>query len=229
MASPGADSLVLRANKLDLLERLADDLAHEIKNPLHSMVINLEVLKRRISRCDDPQAEDMLRYAGVLGEEITRVNRHVELLLRLSRPAPRDRTAPLPELLAEMSELLEIEARRRRVSVDIAPAKRFPGEPRVAAEAGRQLVLNLLLNAIDAGSAGDSIQVSTRGDADAAELVVRIPGAGNGVEHSQGGEQPLDRLPFADALASGLGGSVSVRTNDDHTLSYTCRLPAAAG
>src|ERR1700741_2799475 len=31
----------LRANKLDLLERLADDLAHEIKNPLHSMVINL--------------------------------------------------------------------------------------------------------------------------------------------------------------------------------------------
>ena len=65
-APPGDDAaaLALRANKLDLLERLADDLAHEIKNPLHSMVINLEVLKRRVARADSP--DEVQRYIVVL-------------------------------------------------------------------------------------------------------------------------------------------------------------------
>jgi len=94
-APPGADTstasgnqaLVLRANKLDLLERLADGLAHEIKNPLHSMVINLEVLKRRVARADSP--DEVQRYIGVLAGELERVNRRIELLLRLSRPGRR--------------------------------------------------------------------------------------------------------------------------------------------
>src|SRR5690606_30390207 len=46
---PAATPMMIRDNKLALVERLADDLAHEIKNPLHAMVINLEVLRRRIA------------------------------------------------------------------------------------------------------------------------------------------------------------------------------------
>jgi CheY-like chemotaxis protein len=82
-ARSSAEPVSLRANKLDLLERLADDLAHEIKNPLHSMVINLEVLKRRLNRVKNGEVDDVLRYAGVLGEELDRVHRRIELLLRL--------------------------------------------------------------------------------------------------------------------------------------------------
>ena len=37
-----------RANRYDILSRLADDLAHEIKNPLNAIVVNLEVLRRKI-------------------------------------------------------------------------------------------------------------------------------------------------------------------------------------
>ena len=50
--NPVADQGTIRENKLELVERLADDLAHEIKNPLHSMVINLEVLRRRLTRLE---------------------------------------------------------------------------------------------------------------------------------------------------------------------------------
>jgi signal transduction histidine kinase len=81
-----ADQETIRENKLALVERLADDLAHEIKNPLHSMVINLEVLRRRIARLEGDSNEDLLRYAGVLNAELERVSRRVELLLRLVRP-----------------------------------------------------------------------------------------------------------------------------------------------
>jgi branched-chain amino acid aminotransferase len=41
-----------RANRFALVSRLADDLAHEIKNPLNAIVINLEVLRTRVARAD---------------------------------------------------------------------------------------------------------------------------------------------------------------------------------
>lgn len=225
MASPIADALELRANKLDLLERLADNLAHEIKNPLHSMVINLEVLKRRIARCEGEDTADMLRYTGVLAEEIARVNRHVEFLLRLARPAGDARALPLSELLEEMSGLIEIEGRQHHLSVEIAGGDRFPGEVRLPAEPARQLVLNLLLTAIDSGAEGDSISVSAGGDREVAELVVRVPGGGR-----PNGNSAASRLPVAQALAEALGGVLSLEaeggSDGPETLSYTFRLPA---
>ncbi len=225
MASPNADALELRANKLDLLERLADNLAHEIKNPLHSMVINLEVLKRRIARSEGEGTGEMLRYAGILGEEIARVNRHVEFLLRLARPSGDGRALPLSELLDEMSGLIEIEGRQHHLSVDISEGDRFPGEVRLPAGPARQLVLNLLLTAIDAGVEGDSISVSAGGDRENAELVVRVPGGGRA-----NGNPASSRLPVAQALAKALGGVLSLEaeggSHGPNTLSYTCRFPA---
>src|SRR5688500_17512833 len=94
-----ADPVRLRVNKLELLERLADDLAHDIKNPLHSMVINLEVLRRRAARVGGDEGDDLQRYAGVLSTELERVNRRIELLLRLSRPARAAELASLSDVL----------------------------------------------------------------------------------------------------------------------------------
>ena len=116
------DVLAVRANKLDILERLADDLAHEIKNPLHSMVINLEVLKRRVARWGPEQQGEAERYIGVLGAELDRVTRRIELLLRLSRPARKAEPVTLDELIHELMELIQLEARRQEVEVRFEPA-----------------------------------------------------------------------------------------------------------
>src|SRR5687768_15352006 len=96
-----ADLQAIRANKLALVERLADDLAHEIKNPLHSMVINLEVLRRRIARLAETDQGELLRYAGVVGGELDRVTRRIDLLLRLVRPE-RGELTTLGETVGEM-------------------------------------------------------------------------------------------------------------------------------
>lgn len=75
-----ADQLAIR---YALVSRLADDLAHEIKNPLHAMVINLEVLRRRLA-AGDP--EIALERAAVIEQEIERTHHLVDLLLKLVRP-----------------------------------------------------------------------------------------------------------------------------------------------
>ena len=198
-ASPGAtlaaaDPPAVRANKLELLERLADALAHEIKNPLHSMVINLEVLRRRLTRGSDEG--DLLRYASVLDEELDRVSRRVELLLRLSRP---DRTGAeettLGELVEEVLELVHLEARGRDARVEYRTDGRM-SRIRVKRQAARQAVLNLLLDALDGLSAGDTLHVRVEGHDGAATLTVQGAASDDDDEH----------LAVAAALADALGG-----------------------
>jgi signal transduction histidine kinase len=193
-----ADPLQVRANKLDLLERLADALAHEIKNPLHSMVINLEVLKRRLARAPGDVGADVLRYATVLGEELERVNQRIELLLRLSRPeraGPEETT--LDELLDEVMELVSLEARHREAKVEYQRSERM-ARVRLGRQAARQIILNLVLDALDSLRGGDTLRIVVREEDGRAVMTVTGPSS------SEGGE----RLAVAAALAEAVGGRV---------------------
>ncbi|HYW13468.1 MAG TPA: histidine kinase dimerization/phospho-acceptor domain-containing protein [Longimicrobium sp.] len=194
-----ADPVAVRANKLDLLERLADALAHEIKNPLHSMVINLEVLKRRLTRAPTEGA-DVLRYANVLGEELDRVNRRIELLLRLSRPdrGGTDDTT-LNELVEEVIELVSLEARHREAHVGYEPGAQM-ARVHVGRQYARQIILNLVLDALDGLAGGETLQLDIQAGADRAALTI------SGGPSSEGGE----RLAVAASLAEAVGGRVEV-------------------
>lgn len=204
------DALAIRANKLDLLERLADDLAHEIKNPLHSMVINLEVLKRRLARAGE--GEDMLRYVGVLGGELDRVHQRIELLLRLSRPGRTAEQATLNELVEELMELIHLEARQRDAIVDYRPGEDATGVHVARGPAG-QVILNLVLHALDALPPRGTLTIAVARDGDRA--VVRVAGAAAADGNGDGagvtlahGEGAADRLAVVGALAQALGGQV---------------------
>lgn len=193
-----ADPNAVRANKLELLERLADALAHEIKNPLHSMVINLEVLKRRLSRV--AEGGDVLRYATVLGEELERVNRRIELLLRLSRPdrGGSDDTT-LNELVDEVMELVTLEARNREARVEYDRAGEM-ARVRVGRQHARQIILNLVLDALDGVGGGDVLQVEIRCDGPRVLLTV------TGGAPAEGSE----RMAVAAALAEAVGGRLDL-------------------
>lgn len=101
-----------RANRFDLVSRLADDLAHEIKNPLNSIVINLEVLKVRVGRGD---AEAALERAAVIEHEARRLHLMVDRLLQLLRPDREDGASfALDRALDELLPLVEARARLAR-------------------------------------------------------------------------------------------------------------------
>jgi signal transduction histidine kinase len=188
-----SDASHVRANKLDLLERLADDLAHEIKNPLHSLVINLEVLKRRIARVPDSQAGDMLRYVGVLDGELARVNRRIELLLRLVRPGRHTDEVPLNEVLEDLIDLIEFEGSRRKITVRLQQEP-LASRVRLPVDAARQIVLNLVLSVLDRLPAGAGLTVRTMLDGTDVLLVVE----GDAASADSPGDPPADPLVWPD-------------------------------
>jgi signal transduction histidine kinase len=200
--TPAPDGLALRANKLDLLERLADDLAHEIKNPLHSMVINLEVLKRRVARADS--ADDVQRYIGVLAGELERVNRRIELLLRLSRPGRGAESTTLNELAEEVLELIQLEARHCDIQVEYHPEGGMV-RIHVPREPSRQVILNLVLEVIDRMERGGTLRIHV--DERDGETRLAVADSGTAVAGLGAGDLP-PRLEAARALADGVGGRV---------------------
>lgn len=216
----GVARLSLRANKLELLERTADNLAHEIKNPLHSMVINLEVLKRRIVRTESAGTDEMLHYIGVLTSELERVSYRIDLLLHMIRPARATDAVPLTEVLDDLRELLEVEGARRGIRIELAQegSARIP----VARETARQLILNLAFIALDELQAGAGLRIGIDRSPDTLALVLSaLPYEASGLipdlQHAVANSTPpggAARLTVARALAEELGGRLELGGND---------------
>ena len=101
-----------QANRYDLLSRLADDLAHEIKNPLNAIIINLEVLRVRVVKGQVPEA---LERAAVIEHETRRLHGLVDRLLQLLRPYREESGGlALDQVLDELLPLVEAQARLAR-------------------------------------------------------------------------------------------------------------------
>lgn len=203
-----ADQVTIRENKLSLVERLADDLAHEIKNPLHSMVINLEVLRRRLARLGPEPSEELLRYAGVLSSELERVNRRVDLLLRMVRPH-RDGEEPttIAEVLEELHELVELECQRHEVTL-VLEAPNVITRARLPRAATRQMILSLILKTLDSVPPGGTLEVTSTVDDDAIRLRFRGVGSDPDAPALAPSEEDTSYLPVARALAETLGGQL---------------------
>lgn len=208
--SHGADSQALRANKLALVERLADDLAHEIKNPLHSMVINLEVLRRRVSRWSGADATELMRYVGILSGELDRVSQRVDLLLRVVRTDRGGEPVSLAETIEDLLEVVELERERHRISIELRPPEQIT-RARIPRETARQLVINLLLIAIDEAGPGGTVSISSGQGDGAEELRLLAAPAGEGDRSaSDGVAEGHSMRAAAHALVEPLGGTLEI-------------------
>ncbi|MFQ5584063.1 MAG: PAS domain-containing sensor histidine kinase, partial [Calditrichia bacterium] len=74
-----------RMTRLAALSRFASLVSHEIRNPLNSMNINMQLLKRLIYR-DDVSPERKAKYLEIISSEITRINDLVNNFLAIARP-----------------------------------------------------------------------------------------------------------------------------------------------
>jgi PAS domain S-box-containing protein len=166
-----------RADKLSALGTLSAGVAHEVKNPLHALTLNLHLLEKEISagRGASPDAQE---YLAVLRSEIQRIHRIVENFLRFSKPAiPEVKPLDVNALLERVLSLIAFEAAEHLVTIETAFEASLPS---VFGDEGQlsQVFLNLTMNALQAMPNGGVLGVFTRLDGGWVEIAVKDTGDG---------------------------------------------------
>lgn len=166
-----------RRDRLASIGALAAGVAHEIRNPLTGIGTSAQILKRRLES-GDPRAP----FADLILEEVTRLDRIVTSLLQFARPAaPRLRRESLLPALDKALALVQELAVRQNVQVRVDRSDAIP-EIYVDHDQILQVLLNVLMNALQALEAGGEIRLTVR--------IARKRAA----ERSQLGRRATDRL-----------------------------------
>jgi signal transduction histidine kinase len=162
-----------RLDALASLGELVSEIVHEVRNPLVSVKTFLQLLPDRV---DD--AEFRTQFLRVVGDEVRRIERLLELVLEQARP---ERSAVAsgvdPALVLDsVARLLAHRAQERDVSlgVEAEGAEAVP----MTGDALHQVVLNLALNALDAAPAGGHVRLRAWATADDARIACEDDGPG---------------------------------------------------
>jgi PAS domain S-box-containing protein len=166
-------------NQLEVSERLAAlgrvtaGVAHEVKNPLNSMRLWLEVLKANMPVEPEPQ-----QAVKMLDSEIDRLDRAVKTFLNFTRPVELEREETnLRELLEEALDAARPSITKAGLVLKADLARDVP--PVVAdRQLIHQVALNLLINASEFTPAGGSIVLALRRKGEYAEISVEDTGRG---------------------------------------------------
>ncbi len=196
---------VLRAEQLAAVGQVAAGIAHELRNPLTSV----KMLVQTGLEGETPRglpAEDL----GIMEREIRRMEQCIQTFLDLARP-PRSerRRTDLAGVVRRSLLLVEGRAKRQKVTVNVD----LPPEPvalDIDPEQVHQVLVNLLLNALDAQPRGGRINVSvgrTKDPDGRTAVEVRVEDAGMGIA-----PRIRERLfePFVSSKETGLGLGLSI-------------------
>ena len=160
--------------KLAAIGRLMSGVAHEVKNPLNAMVLQLEVLKARLGE----EGDKVKPQVNILVEEIRRLDRVVKTFLDFTRPVeihPAD--AEIAPLVREVFALAEPQARQNNVHLVLAGNGATP-PVRVDRDLIKQALLNLVLNGCQAMPQGGELTITPHATPQTVELEITDTGVG---------------------------------------------------
>ncbi len=198
-------SLIRYAAQLTTLGQLTSGLAHEVKNPLNSMVIHLEILKEEITHLEgEPQ-----KSLQVLEEEVRRLDRVVLGFLKFMRPQELELSpVDLNRLIKREVSLLEAEWATKGISFILECEDHLPlitADPDLLSQA----LLNIILNGCQAMKEGGEVRIATsthHGN----EIRISISDQGPGIPANELGK--IFQLYYTTKpKGSGLGLSIAYR------------------
>ena len=169
------------ARRLTAINSLTGGVAHEIKNPLNSIALRLEMLRSQVAG-ESPEAQSEI---AILSEEVACLDRVVRTFLDFSRPVEMTlRDVDLAEMVAEIVHLLEPEAERGGIRIRYA---RPSTAVMVNADSGllRQAALNIAVNAIEAMPGGGSLTFELAPGPETCTLAIADTGPGIPPEHRE--------------------------------------------
>jgi signal transduction histidine kinase len=169
------DAEARRLDRLAALGGLVAEIVHEIRNPLVSVKTFLQLLPER---AEDPDFRE--GFLEVAAEELRRIERLVEAVLEHARPRRgrrEEERAEVPAALDAVARLVAFRAADRGVTLDVETEDAVP-PAHLGEDALRQIVLNLVLNALDATVQGGRVRLRARAEGDRVAILVDDGGPG---------------------------------------------------
>jgi signal transduction histidine kinase len=222
----------------ELIETLAAGIAHEVRNPLNSLQINLRILQDELADLIPDRGAQAFGLLGKIAAELKRLDDFVSEFLRFARP-PRLKLehVPVRALLSELAAFLAPECASKGVDLRL-DLEHGPPNVHVDGLQLKQAILNLLLNALQATPPGGRIVLRTGGDARLSSISVVDNGEGIAAQakekiftvffSTREGGTGLG-LPIARRIVEEHGGSIEVVSTQGEGTTATIVLPVRHG
>ena len=213
---------LMRAEQMMAMGQVAAGVAHELRNPLTAIKGLIQVNRKELE--DRGLPDEDLR---VIEHEIRRMERSLQNFLDFARPPqPKRRRMSLAPVIERVISLVQGRARKQQVSIE---ATQSAGLGWVDADQDliQQLLLNLVLNALDAMPLGGVIRIEVHPTTDG-QAAVRVIDNGPGIAPHI---LPIifDRFVSSKETGVGLGLPVSLRIAQEHGGKLTAENPPQGG
>ena len=217
-------SELVRMEKIAALGQIAASVNHEIKTPLNSLYLNLQLLTRKINKLeigDEKSKSGLLNVTTVIDDEIQRISEILEEFVQYARFAPPDlKPDDLNDLFRQLLEMIGENA--DKAGVRLHPELSAESLPAmIDRKKLTQALLNLAVNAIQAMPEGGDLTLRTGRDPEG-RLLITVTDTGTGIS-----EPDLARIfePFFTKKEKGMGFGLAIvrRIIEDHHGTITCR------
>ncbi len=227
-----------RAENLASLTTLAAGVAHEIKNPLASIGIHLQLMRREVESQQQITADSAASYLDVIEEEIERLNGIVVDFLFAVRPMDTNmKLEDIHAVIEDMLEFVHYELEENQITVETSLNANYH-KAEIDQKYFKQALLNIIKNAIGAMPEGGHLKISTSVQDD----MLAIDIADNGVGISDENMEKIFEPYFTTKdFGSGLGltvvfkvirehqGDISINSTEGKGTTFTITLPLPKG
>ncbi|HXM20430.1 MAG TPA: ATP-binding protein [Terriglobales bacterium] len=212
--------------------RTTRGVAHEVKNPINAIVLHLQLLQNKLQQIDP----DTRRHMDIIGNEIHRLDRVVQILVDFTRP--RDlhlEEIDMRRLLEDVIMLATPDTEQHGVTVKRRLGTESLGV-RVDLDVMKQAILNVIINGMQAMPKGGTLTIAVGRDGD--NVVTEIRDEGMGIPHEL--QEKIFELYFTTRKGgSGIGlaqtyqalqwhyGSIDFETAEGQGTTFRLRLPVA--
>ncbi len=192
---------ILISEKIAALGLISAGMAHEINNPLGSILSHVNYLKAVEKK------EDKLDSLGWIESETKRISSIIGQVLNFARRGDNFEEIDVNSQINQIMELLRFELKKKQIIVTLRLGKQLP-RARIDADSFKQVLINVLMNAEQALTMGGKISIDT--EKQDGHLYIHVKDTGEGIS-----EEYLYRVfdPFfttkSDQRGLGLGLSIS--------------------
>jgi signal transduction histidine kinase len=236
-ALEGFETTLRDAAYTHTLSRVLATTAHDLKAPIHAMLLTLDILSKSVAQTAGAQRQLQERYIATLEEELSRFKRTLQDVLTDVTPSRHTfKRLDICELIRELARLIAVEASANDVEVKLSLA---PDQVLVDGHRDqlKQALLNLMLNALDAMSNGGRLKVAVERSGNSVEISISDTGLGmNDAMRAQTFELHFTTKPrgtgiglyVARSVAESHGGRIRVESAPGAGSTFRIALPAAA-